>query len=84
MILVGLLFIAPGGVFGGAAWHFDRKLQGFRLPGTSPSAYWFVPLRIRRDLYRAEAGPLVNRAWQSIGAMYILTIVGILLIALSS
>ncbi len=66
------------------AWYLDLRLQAFRVRDKPPSNYLLVPVRIRRDLYRPEAGPLVDRAWRFIGAMCGFAILGIILVAASS
>jgi len=82
--LLGFGLFAAGAACGIAGWYVDRQLQAFRLPDKPPSSYSLVPARIRRDLYRPEAGHLVDRAWRFIGAMYGLAILGMILIALGS
>ena len=82
--LLGFVLFAAGAAFGGGAWYLDRRLQAFRLPGKPASAYWLVPVRIRRELYRPEAGQLVEHAWRCIAAMYGLAILGMILIAAGS
>lgn len=82
--LVGFGLFAAAAACGVAVWYVDRQLQELRLPEKSPSSYLPVPVRIRRDLYRPEAGHLIDRAWRLIGAMYGLAVLGIILIALGS
>jgi hypothetical protein len=82
--LLGFGAFAVGAAFGIGAWYLDRQLQAFRLPGKPASAYWLVPVRIRRELYRPEAGDLVDRTWRFIAAMYGLAILGMILIAAGS
>jgi hypothetical protein len=79
--VIGFGLFAAAAACAIAAWYLDRRLQAFRLPDKSPSSYLLVPLRIRRDLYRADAHHLVNRAWWSIAAMCGLAFLGIILIA---
>ena len=81
---VGFGLFAAGAACGIVAWCFDRQLQAFRLPEKSSSSYSLVPVRIRRDLYRPEAGRLVDRTWRFIGAMYGLAILGTILVAIGS
>jgi hypothetical protein len=81
---VGVVAFAAGAAFGIAAWYLDRQLQAFRVPGKPASAYWLVPLRIRRELYQPEAGHLVERAWRLVATMYGLAILGMILLAVGS
>jgi hypothetical protein len=81
---VGFGLFAAGAACGIVAWYADRQLQAFRLPEKPQSAYWLVPIRIRRELYRPEAAHLVDRAWHSIAAMYGLAFIGMILIAFGS
>jgi len=77
MLLVLGWLLVIGGMASGVVLHdADRRLQAFRLSSEPPSAYWFVPIRIRRDLYRPEAAHLVDRASRAVGAMYGLAFVG--------
>jgi len=77
-------------LFGAAAlcaisyWYVDRQLQAYRLADKPPSAYLFVPVRWRRELYRPEGHHLVDRAWSLLRAMYALAIAGMVLIAAGS
>jgi hypothetical protein len=82
--LVGFVAFAAGAACGGCAWYLDRRLQAFRVPGKPASAYWLVPVRIRRELYRPEASHLVELASRCIVAMYGLAILGMILIAAGS
>ena len=64
--------------------HLDRQLQAYRLADKHPSAYLFVPVRWRRELYKPEGHHLVDRAWNSLLAMYALAILGMVLVAAGS
>jgi hypothetical protein len=84
LAILGWLLIVSGAVAGLVAHAADRRLQAYRLPGKPASSYWFVPIRLRRELYRPEAGYLVDRFWNAILAMYGLALLGACLLALSS
>jgi hypothetical protein len=80
--VLGWILVAVGAIAGVRANLADRALQEYRLPNTPPSAYWFVPLRIREDLYRPEGHYLVGRAWRMTGVMYGSALLGAILIVL--
>jgi hypothetical protein len=80
----GFLLFAAAAVCALFYWYVDRQLQAFRLADKPPSAYLFVPVRWRRELYRPEGHHLVDRAWSLLVAMYGLAIVGMVLIAAGS
>ena len=80
--VLGWLFVATGAVAGILANLADRDLQKYRWPDHPASSYWFVPLRLRQDLYRPEGHHLVGRAWRMIGIMYGAALLGIILIAI--
>ena len=84
LALLGWVLIASGAVCAAAAHAVDRKLQEFRLAGVAGSAYWFVPVRIRRDLYQPEAHYLVDRAWRLIVGMYGLAGLGMFLVVVGA
>lgn len=65
-------------------WYLDRQLQQFRRADKLGSAYRFVPVRLRRELYKPEGHHLVDRAWGLLLAIYGLAVVGMLLIAAGS
>jgi hypothetical protein len=81
---VGFGLFAAAAACGVVAWFLDRRLRAFRLPDEPTSSYLLVPLRIRRDLYRSEAGPLVDRTWRVMATMYGLALLGMVLIAFRS
>jgi len=62
----------------------DRRMQGFRAPGVAPSAFAFVPIRWRQDLYSPEGRVLVTSAWRAFGAMVLWFIAGALFTILGS
>jgi hypothetical protein len=76
--------VAAAAVCAGSYWYVDRRLQAFRLADKSPSAYLFVPVRWRRELYKPEGHDLVDRALSLLVMMYGLAIIGMLLIAAGS
>ena len=78
---LGFVLFAASAICGCAAWYVDRQLQAYRLSGVPDSSYFLVPTRIRHDLYRPEAGHLVDRAWRLIAAMYGLALIGMVLVA---
>jgi hypothetical protein len=81
-IVLGWLFLI-GGMAAAVVLHdADRRLQAFRIPSADPSRYWFVPVRIRRELYKPEAAHLVDRAWRATSTMYGLAFVGVVLLAI--
>ena len=82
--IAGFLLFGAAAVCAGRYWHVDRQLQAFRLADRPRSAYLFVPVRWRRELYRPEGHHLVDRAWRLLLAMYGLAIVGMVLIAAGS
>jgi hypothetical protein len=82
--LVGFIIFGLGAVCAVGYWYADRQLQAFRLPDKPRSAYWFVPIRIRPELYKPEGQHLVNLALGFIGATYVLAFIGMVLIALGS
>ena len=82
VIVLGWLLLIGSGVAACIMYDADRRLQAFRLPSEPRSAYWFVPVRIRRELYKPEAGHLVGRAWRAIGAMYGLAVAGAILLSI--
>jgi hypothetical protein len=61
----------------------DRRLQAFRLPSQPRSAYWVVPLRIRRELYKPEGGYLVTRAWRACGLMWVLFVIAAVILSVT-
>jgi hypothetical protein len=82
--IAGFAVFAAASVCAVSYWYVDRQLQAFRLTDKPTSAYLFVPVRWRRDLYRPEGHHLVDRAWSLLVAMYGLAVVGMLLIAAGS
>ncbi len=82
LLVLGWIFVIGGMVAGIVSHDADRPLQAFRLSSQPPSAYWFVPIRVRRELYKPEAAHLVDRAWRAMGTMYGLAFVGIILLAI--
>ena len=82
--IIGSIFFLAGASFGIAMWFTDRRLQQYRAPDAPYLAFVFVPLRWRRRFYTPEGQPLVTRAWQQLGAMYALAIVGMVFIALGA
>jgi hypothetical protein len=82
--IAGFVLFAAAGACAMVAWYVDRQLQAFRLADKPSSAYMFVPVRLRRELYTPEGRHLVDRAWSLIRAMYGFAIVGMILIAAGS
>ena len=82
--ILGFGLVAAAAACASGVWHTDRQLQAYRRTEAPSSSYVLVPLRIRRELYRPEAGQLVDRAWKLIGAMYGLAILGMILIVAGS
>ena len=82
--IAGVLLFAAAAVCAISYWYVDRQLQAFRSLDKPPSAYFFVPIRWRRELYRPEGHHLVDRALSLLVAMTGLAIVGMLLIAAGS
>ena len=80
---VGWLLLSGCALCGFLAHDADRRLQVFRLPGNSASAYWFVPLRVRRELYTADGHHLVSRFWRAIGGMYALGLVAAIVLTIA-
>ena len=72
-----------GGACGVRAHFLDRRLQHFRLPGATGLATMFVPLRWQRRFYAPAGHALVTSAWRLTVAMYGLSIIGMLLVALA-
>ncbi|HKV52571.1 MAG TPA: hypothetical protein VJO52_15355 [Gemmatimonadaceae bacterium] len=62
-------------------WRLDYRLQSFRRPDVPASAYFIVPFRWRRRLYRETAWPVIAQAWQSVAWMYAFGVLGAVLIA---
>jgi hypothetical protein len=81
---LGLVLFGVAALCALAFWSADQRLQMQRLPDKPDSAYWFVPVRIRADLYRPEAGPLVRRAWRLLWATYFFALTGMALIAVGT
>ena len=84
MQTLGFVLFAAGAVCAMWFWSADQQLQSYRLHDRPESSYWFVPLRVRQDLYRPEAKPLVRRAWRLLCAMYLLVLSGMVLVAVGS
>jgi hypothetical protein len=82
VILLGWILIVSGMIAAVVLHDADRRLQAFRLPTEPSSSYWFVPIRIRRELYKPEAAHLVDRAWRAGRAMYGLAGIGVVLLAI--
>lgn len=74
-------------LFAAGAWHalrtssLDRQMQRYRVPGASPAAYFFVPLRWRRRLYTEEGQALVGEAWRTLLRMHGFTLAGMVVMA---
>jgi hypothetical protein len=83
-LVAGWCLFGLGALCGAGAWLTDRALQSYRRPEAPASLFRLIPFRIREDLYRPEARPLIQQAWRLIGAMYGLALAGMLLIGLSS
>ena len=81
---IGWGFFVASAAFGIAMWSTDRRLRQYRAPNAPHLAFVFVPLRWRRAYYTTEGHPLVKRAWQQLGTMYALAIVGMVFIALGA
>jgi hypothetical protein len=70
--------------FAGAAYSAvqmslsDRRMQGFRDPRASRSAFLLVPWRWQDDFYTAEGRPLVAKAWQWFRRMLGFFVLGVL------
>jgi hypothetical protein len=58
----------------------DRRLQAFRAPSQPPSAYAFVPLRWREELYTIEGHDLLTQTWSSFRSMIGFAVFGMVLI----
>jgi len=82
--IVGFALFAAAAVCAVSYWYADRQLQAFRVAGKPRSAYFVVPGRWRRELYRPEGHHLVDRAWSLLVAMYALAFVGMLLLVAGS
>ena len=80
---VGWLLLSGSALCGFLAHDADRRLQGFRLPAKSASVYWFVPSRVRRELYAAPGHHLVSRFWRAIGGMYALGLFGAIVLMIA-
>ena len=82
--LFGFTLFAAAAVCAIISWYVDRQLQRHRLEGKPPTAYLFVPIRWKRELYRPEGHQLVEKAWGVLIAMYALAFAGMVLIAIGS
>jgi hypothetical protein len=81
MHLLGWVAILAAAFHAVRMWQLDYRLQSFRRPDAPASAYFIVPFRWRRRLYREDARPLIAQAWQSVGLMYAFGVLGAVLIA---
>src|SRR4051794_30054885 len=52
--IAGFILVAVAAGCAVGYWHVDRQLQAFRLESRPSSAYLFVPIRWRRELYKPE------------------------------
>jgi hypothetical protein len=68
--VIGWLLVAMSAIAATRMWWYDRRLQQHRVAGALPSAYRFVPLRWRRDLYSAAGEPLLRGARRALWVMY--------------
>jgi hypothetical protein len=66
-VLSVLLFVAAG-FFALRMHSLDRRMQAFRSPDASPSAFTLVPIRWRQELYLPNGQTLVTKAWGAFGA----------------
>jgi hypothetical protein len=82
--IAGFTLFAAATVCAICYWYLDRQLQTFRRANKPRSAYLFVPIRLRRELYKPEGHHLVDRAWGLLVAIYGLAIVGMLLVTAGS
>lgn len=81
MHLLGWVAILAAALHAVRMWQLDYRLQSFRRPEIPASAYFVVPFRWRRRLYREEAWPLISQAWYAVGLMYAFGVLGAVLIA---
>jgi hypothetical protein len=77
----GWILVGVAAVLAVAMHRADRRMQTFRVPGAPASAFTFVPLRWRSQLYTKEGQPLVRRAWGLMVMMYAVATLGIVLLS---
>lgn len=77
--------LLAGAAFHAIRWHgLDREMQAFRSPNAPPHAFFFIPLRWRRDLYVGEGPHFVNAVWRAFASMVGFFLLGVLLLAIFS
>jgi hypothetical protein len=84
LTIIGWLFIAFAAYNAARTHSFDRHMQTFRAPNVPTSAFHFVPLRWREELYIADGRRLVQRAWRAFATMAASFVIGAALIAIGS
>jgi hypothetical protein len=82
LLASGWILFGVAALLAVAMHRADRRMQTFRTPGAPSSAFTFVPLRWRSELYTKEGQPLVRRAWGLMVLMYVVAGLGVVLLSL--
>ena len=84
LIGAGWTFLGSGAVCGFAARQLDQRLQNFRQVHHPPSAYRWMPHRLKADLYHWSVARLVRQTWWCLTATGTLVTLGLMLLLLGA